>query len=108
MSESDDTSDARFCPDCGDARPLAEFYRVKAAKYAGGYRYGAYCKAHTKARTAAAQREAPEGSALRESMRRAKRDWIAAHPETNRRNVARHRAQRGGAALDEPGREGDT
>jgi hypothetical protein len=88
-----ETPATRFCPDCGAERPLAEFYRVKAKGYAGGYRYGAYCKTHTKARTAAAQRQAPEGSALRESMRRAKRTWLAEHPDVNRRNVAKHRAR---------------
>jgi hypothetical protein len=90
-----DTSDAHmFCKDCGHDRPLSDFYRVKDKRAAGGYRYGPYCKAHTKVRNAEARRNAPEGSRLRESMRRASAKWDAAHPENRRERVARHLAKK--------------
>jgi hypothetical protein len=97
---SDDPPTTKYCPDCGADRPLGEFYRTKAAGYVGDYRYSAYCKTHTKARTAAAAKNAPEGSKLREARRRANRESIKRHPEQNRARVAAHRAQEGPA--DEP------
>ena len=90
----------KVCPDCaaerGDngERPLSAFYRMKAARYAGGERYSAYCKTHTKKRTAQAARNAPEGSKLREAIRRAGREAIKRHPEANRARVAAHRARK--------------
>jgi hypothetical protein len=86
--------ETRFCPDCGCDRPLTDFYRVKAASYAGGYRYGAYCKEHTRQRSAQAMRDAPQDSPLREKARTSKREWIKAHPEVNRRNQAATRARK--------------
>lgn len=91
---TDDTPTTRYCPDCAAERPISEFYRTKAARYAGGYRYSAYCKTHTKARTAAAAKAAPEGSLLRDSIRRANRESIKRHPEQNRARVAAHRARK--------------
>jgi hypothetical protein len=84
----------RYCPDCDAERPLEEFYRTKAARYAGGYRYSAYCKTHAKARTAAAAKNAPEGSKLRETQRRVKREWAQQHPENARQNSANYRARK--------------
>jgi hypothetical protein len=84
----------KYCPDCEAERPLEEFYRTKAARYAGGYRYSAYCKTHTKARTAAAARNAPEGSKTREARRRANNASNKRHPEKNRARVAAHRARK--------------
>ena len=71
------------CPDCArengndGMRPLDEFFQVRAARYAGGVRVSAYCKRHTRIRKAATLRNAPEGSKLRESQRKAKREWAA-------------------------------
>jgi ribosomal protein L44E len=87
-----------FCKDCGHERPLSDFYRVKDARAAGGYRYGPYCKTHTNARTAESRRKAPEGSSARESMRRASRKYAAEHKEATRERVARHRARKKGDA----------
>jgi hypothetical protein len=84
----------KFCPDCGEERPLSSFYRVKAARYAGGYRYGAYCKTHEKERVRRARQQAPEGSKLRESIRRANREAIKRNPEANRARVAAHRKRK--------------
>jgi hypothetical protein len=84
----------KFCPDCNADRPLSEFYRTKAARYAGGYRYSAYCKTHQKARVAEAAKNAPEGSKLRETQRRVKRDWAQQHPENAQRNSANYRARK--------------
>jgi hypothetical protein len=84
----------KYCPDCGAERPLEAFYRTKAKNYAGGYRYSAYCKTHMKARTAAAARNAPEDSKLREARRRASRAWKKRNPEQNRARVAAHRARK--------------
>lgn len=93
--------ETKYCPDCGCDRPLSAFYRVKAANYAGGYRYGAYCKVHTRQRSAQAMRDAPADSPLREKARRSKREWIAAHPEVNRRNQAATRARKKQAQADD-------
>jgi hypothetical protein len=94
-----DTPTTRYCPDCGAERPIGEFYRLKAAGYAGGYRYSGYCKTHTKARTAATAKNAPEGSKTREAIRRASRTWRQRHPEQRRRQAAadyaRKKAQAG-------------
>jgi hypothetical protein len=84
----------KYCPDCDAERPLEEFYRTKAERYAGGYRYSAYCKTHMKARTAAAAKNAPEGSKLRETQRRVKREWAQQHPENARRNSANYRERK--------------
>jgi hypothetical protein len=69
MTTTDDTPTTRYCPDCGAERPIKEFYRTKAARYAGGYRYSAYCKMHANARTARTAKNAPEGSKTREAKR---------------------------------------
>ncbi len=90
-------SDFKVCPDCaaerGDdgMRPLAEFYLVRAARYKNGVRISAFCKRHTKARNAAALKAAPEGSRLRESQRKAKREWAARNRERIKTNRARWR-----------------
>ena len=97
---TDDTPTTRYCPDCGAERPIGEFYRTRAKGYAGGYRYSAYCKTHMKARTAAAAKAAPEGSKLRETQRRVKREWAQEHPDNARRNSANYRARK--AQADEP------
>jgi hypothetical protein len=101
--DTPDTPTTRYCPDCGAERPIAEFYRLKAARYAGGYRYSAYCKTHTKARTAAAAKAVPEGSLLRETQRRVKRDWAKQHSENARRNSANYRARKAQACSSAPG-----
>ena len=76
----------KVCPDCAlegnaDPQPLANFYKTKAARYAGGYRYSAYCRRHTKARNAKAARDAPPGSGTHESRKRARATWRARNPE---------------------------
>ena len=97
---ADQPGDTKICPDCaaenGDdgRQPLSEFYRTRAARYAGGYRYSAYCKTHAKRRTAQAARDAPEGSKLRESQRKTKREWAQHHPENARTNSANYRARK--------------
>jgi hypothetical protein len=91
---SDQRPTTKYCPDCDAERPIEEFYRTKADRYAGGYRYSAYCKTHMKARTAAAAKSAPEGSKLREATRRANRESIKRHPDKNRARVAAHRARK--------------
>jgi hypothetical protein len=91
---NDQRPTTKYCPDCDAERPLEEFYRMKAKNYAGGYRYSAYCKTHTKARTAAAAKNAPEGSPLRETQQKVKRDWAQQHPENARRNSASYRARK--------------
>jgi hypothetical protein len=84
----------KYCPDCDAERPLEQFYRVRSAAAVGGYRYGAYCKTHTKARNAATLKNAPEGSKLRETQRRVKRDWAQKHPENARQNSASYRERK--------------
>lgn len=85
------------CPDCaaehGDdgMRPLDEFYSVRAKNYAGGVRISAYCKRHTKAKNAAALKAAPEGSKLRETQRKAKREWAAKNRAKIKANRTRWR-----------------
>ena len=80
------------CPDCaaehGDdgMRPIDEFYAVKAKAYAGGLRFSAFCKRHTKARNARALKEAPEGSKLRETQRKVKREWAQRNRDKIKRN----------------------
>lgn len=91
---TDDRPPTKYCPDCEAERPLEEFYRMKAKNYAGGYRYSAYCKTHMKARTAAAAKNAPEGSKTREANRHASRTWKQRNPEANRQHVADHRARK--------------
>lgn len=71
--------DTKYCPSCEETKSLDEFYRVKAARYAGGYRYRAYCKACTKAKNKFDIKNAPEGSKLRETVRRVKREWKHSH-----------------------------
>ena len=104
---NDEQATTKHCPDCAaegldGERPLEEFYRVKAERYAGGYRYGAYCKRHTKARTAAAAKNATEGSKLREASQRASRAWKQRNPEANRQHVADHRARKKAQRDPEP------
>jgi hypothetical protein len=103
----DTSQQTKFCPDCNAERPLAEFYRIKAATYAGGYRYSAYCKTHTKARTAAAAKKAAVGSGVREANRRASRVYAAKHTEQTRARVAAHRARRKAQADAPPAPEAD-
>lgn len=84
----------KFCPDCGAERPLSEFYRVKSAAARDGYRYTAYCKTHMKARNLQARKNAPEGSKLRETVKRVNREWAQQHPENARRNSANYRGRK--------------
>lgn len=88
------TKPTKFCKDCGHDRPLSDFYIVKDARAASGVRPSAYCKEHMIARSAAAKRNAPEGSKIRESGRRASRKYAADHKEATRERVARWRAQK--------------
>lgn len=90
----DDQAEAaeRWCKAHQTNHPIGEFYKIKAARYAGGYRY--VCKQLADAKNAAARREAPEGSRMRESIRRANRESIKRHPEANRARVAAHRARK--------------
>lgn len=93
--------ETKVCPDCAiegnpDPQPLANFYRTKAARYAGGYRISPYCRRHTKARNAKAAREAPPGSGIRASRERARAAWRTRNPErwkAIRRSWARRHAQ---------------
>jgi len=103
----DESPLTKFCPDCDAERPLAEFYRTKAARYAGGYRYSAYCKTHTKARTAAAAKQAADDSPLRAAMRRASRTYAEKHPEQIRTRMAAYRARRKAQADAPPAPEAD-
>lgn len=74
----------KLCPDCGFPRPLSEFYRVKAARYAGGYRYTAHCKEHTQIRGMEYRRNAPKESGTKQSQKRAQRNWERRNPEQAR------------------------
>jgi hypothetical protein len=85
-------ADQRWCRVHQTQHPIGEFYKIKDARYAGGYRY--QCKARAKQQVAEAHRNAPEGSALRESIRKANRKYTKAHPEQNRAKVAAHRARK--------------
>ena len=77
----------KVCPDCAaegnpDPQPIApNFYRIKAKGYAGGYRTSTYCRRHTKARNAAAAKNAPPGSGIRESRERARAAWRTRNPD---------------------------
>ena len=87
-------SDFKVCPDCAaehGMRPLAEFYLVRAARYKNGVRISAFCKRHTKARNAAALKAAPEGSKLRDTQRKAKREWAAKNRAKIKENRTRWR-----------------
>ena len=75
-------------------QPLQAFYRVKAARYAGGYRYSSYCRRHTKARNLQVRNNAGEGTALCPAMRRANKAYADTHSEQNRAAVARHRTRK--------------
>ncbi len=81
----------KYCPDCGEERPIEEFYQIKAARYKGGYRYSSHCKHHSYQRTLEARRNAPEGSKLRETMRRHHRRYIKDNPEKNRAHQKTYR-----------------
>lgn len=89
--------ESKRCPDCaaefGDdgMRPIDEFYAVKAPRYAGGVRFSAFCKRHTRARNAKALKEAPEGSKLRETQRKVKREWAARNRAKIKENRTRWR-----------------
>lgn len=70
----------KVCPDCaaeGNPEPQAAsaFYSTKAKQYAGGVRLSAYCRRHTKQRTAAAAKSAPPGSGIRQAQQRARQAW---------------------------------
>jgi hypothetical protein len=91
----------RWCEAHQTDHPIGEFYRVKDASYAEGYRYR--CKQLTKERNAATAKAAPEGSKLRETQRRVKRDWAKQHPENARRNSANYRARKAQAEEPPPG-----
>lgn len=76
----------KVCPDCAaegltDPQPADAFYHIKSPRNANGYRLLAYCKRHTKARNARAAREAPAGSGIRESRKRARAAWRTRNPE---------------------------
>lgn len=88
------TQETKFCPDCGVERPLSEFYRVKNAASAGGYRYGSYCKEHANKRVAETRRNAPADSPTREAARRASAAYDERNPENRRERVARHRTKK--------------
>lgn len=81
----------KFCPDCDAERPLDEFYKIRAPRYRGGFRYSAFCKMHTIARNTAARANAPEGSGIKQAVKRANKKWATAHPEANRVAQARWR-----------------
>lgn len=99
MSDTPEAEDTKVCPDCGEPRPLSAFYRIKAKGYAGGYRYGAYCKAHTKERNAEARKKALEqGGQYAETIRKTNRVWAQQHPENARQNSASYRTRKGGQA----------
>lgn len=78
--------------------PLSAFYRIKAKRYAGGYAYR--CKVQTDRRNAAARRNAPADSPMRETIRRANREAMRRNPEANRARVAAHRARKKAQAED--------
>ena len=85
----------RWCPDCGRCRELDAFYRIKAAKYAGGYRYSAYCKEHHNARNLAAKATRPEQA--REIHRRSNRAYyqkVKHDPQYRARNAKNVKAYR--------------
>lgn len=70
------------CPADGAVLPLSEFYRVKAAGYAGGYRYSAYCRTHEIERRNARKRTAPPDSPSRLADRAASRRYAERNRET--------------------------
>lgn len=72
------------CPDCKERHPIENFYKIRSKTYRGGYRYSAYCKKHTYQRTLKSKLEAPEGSKLREAMRRGQRKYMKNHPDKAR------------------------
>jgi hypothetical protein len=88
------TEPTKFCKDCGHNRPIADFYQIRDGRLDGAVRPSTYCREHTKVRNMAATRNAPEGSGLRESARRASRKYAAAHKEAIRERVARYRARK--------------
>jgi len=76
----------KVCPDCAaegnaDPQPLEHFYVLKSPKYKNGQRVSAYCRRHTKARNAEAAKNAPAGSGIRESRKRARKAWRERNPD---------------------------
>lgn len=76
----------KVCPDCAlegnpDPQPLDQFYVLKSPKYKNGQRVSAYCRRHTKARNAAAAKNAPPGSGTYESRERARAAWRTRNPD---------------------------
>lgn len=50
MPEQPETDEPRrTCPQCGETKPISDFYTVKAANYSDGMRVKAVCKACDKA-----------------------------------------------------------
>jgi hypothetical protein len=105
MSDDDSETAERWCKSCGAMHPLSAFYRIKARRYAGGYTYR--CKVQTDQRNAAARRNAPADSPMRETIRRANRESIKRNPEANRARVAAHRARKKAQADTSPASEAD-
>jgi hypothetical protein len=93
--DDDQVEAERWCKAHQVNHPIGDFYKIKAARYAGGYRY--ICKQLADAKNAAARRNAPEGSQMRATIRKANRESIKRHPEANRARVAAHRARKKGA-----------
>ena len=93
MTDPHTDDGVKMCPDCGFAKPLTEFYQIRAARYTGGVRYGAYCKTHQKMRTAKARREAAPDSGIKQATKRANERWAKANPEVNRQAQAKWRAE---------------
>ncbi len=76
----------KVCPDCAaegnaDPQPIDQFYVLKSPRYKNGQRVSAYCRRHTKARNAAAAKNAPPGSGTYESRKRARAAWRTRNPE---------------------------
>lgn len=90
--DNDAPEGQRWCEAHQTNHPIGEFYKVKAARYAGGYRYE--CKVIAKERVATSRRNAAEGSQLRETIRKANNESNKRHPEANRARVAAHRARK--------------
>jgi hypothetical protein len=53
-------SDTKYCPDCGEERPISAFYQYPDKRYKAGYRLSEYCQTHQDERDAQRMKYCPE------------------------------------------------
>jgi hypothetical protein len=58
-------SDTKYCPDCGEDRPISAFYRYPDKRYKSGYRLSEFCKKHQDERDAQRMKHCPDCGAER-------------------------------------------